>query len=42
VDYDPAQAFLIAALAAVGLAMLVPLIIYLRNKLFFFDWPPLY
>jgi hypothetical protein len=42
VDHDPAQAFLIAALAAVGLAMLVPLIIYLRNKLFFFDWPPLY
>jgi hypothetical protein len=42
VDHDPAQAFLIAVLAAVGLAILVPLIIYLRNKLFFFDWPPLY
>ena len=40
--HDPAQAFLVAALAAVGLVILVPLIIFLRNKLFFFDWPPLY
>ena len=39
---DPAQPFLIAALATLGLVILVPLIIYLRNKLFFFDWPPLY
>lgn len=40
-DHDPAQVLFIAALAA-GLVILVPVIIYLRNKLFFFDWPPLY
>jgi hypothetical protein len=42
VHHDPAEAFLIAALAAVGLIILIPLTICLRNKLFFFDWPPLY
>ncbi len=41
-DHDPAQIFLITALAAIGLVIVVPLIIYLGHKLFFFDWPPLY
>jgi hypothetical protein len=41
VHHDPAQVFLIAALAA-GLVILIPVIIFLRNRLFFFDWPPLY
>lgn len=39
---DLAQVLLIAVLAAAGLVILIPLIIYLRNKLFRFDWPPLY
>jgi hypothetical protein len=46
VDHDPAQAsdfFLIAALAAVvGLVVLGALVRPLVQKLFFFDWPPLY
>jgi broad specificity phosphatase PhoE len=41
---DPSQTtvFVIAALIAVGVVILVALIWPLANKLFFFDWPPLY
>ena len=40
--HEPEQVFLIAALVTVGLVIVVPVIIYLVHKLFFFDWPPLY
>jgi hypothetical protein len=42
VRYDSAQVLFIAALAA-GLVILIPVIVFLRNTLFFYDWrPPLY
>ncbi len=42
--HDPSweTAFLIAALVVVGVIILVALLWPLANKLFFFDWPPLY
>jgi len=41
---DPPQTtvFVVAALIAVGVVILVALIWPLANKLFLFDWPPLY
>lgn len=41
---DPPQTtvFVVAALIAAGVIILVALIWPLANKLFFFDWPPLY
>jgi len=39
---DLTQVLVVAALSAVGFAILIPLITYLVHKLFFFDWPPLY
>ena len=41
---DPSQTtvFVVAALIAVGVVILVALIWPLANKLFFSDWPPLY
>ena len=41
-DHDLVQLVLIAALAAVGLVILVPLIVTVVHKLFFFDRPELY
>ncbi len=37
--HGPEQVFLIAALVTVGLVIVIPTIIYLVHKLFFFDWP---
>jgi len=44
VHHDPSQTtvFVIAALIVVGVVILVALLWPLANKLFFFDWPPLY
>ncbi len=41
-DLSGGTAFLIAVLVVVGAVILVALIWPLVNKLFFFDWPPLY
>lgn len=41
-DLSWETAFLIGALGVVGVIILVALLRPLANKLFFFDWPPLY
>jgi hypothetical protein len=41
-DLSWETAFLIGALVVVGVVILVALLWPLANKLFFFDWPPLY